>query len=566
MSITVLVDISAEFWRNWFATTDGLDAYEGTLADVKSLVEQGDRLIMCCDGPRLRRKVMYDDYKANRPPKPKEAIDSFHKLKSTLADEYQCIEVEGYEADDVIASYVHQRPDEQILIVSGDKDLYQLIRSNVQMLTKNELVGRDGCFAKFGVEPNQIADLLTLTGDSADNIPGCPGIGPGRAKDLLTAFGDVDSVKNATDEELRMVKGMGDKTIAALRAWDPSLARELVQLFVDVPLPGERVTAPEKIQKTEKKPIETGETTMSKMSLESVTRGRVDKPHRILIYGPEGIGKTCFAADAPSPVFINAEGGTDDLDVARFPEPEAWGDVLSAVETLKTTDHTYQTLAIDPMGWFEPMLYKSVCDANSWSSIDDPAYGAGYNAAMEEWRKLTVALDELQLAKSMNVILVAHHLIRTHRHPELDEFDRFEVAIYKRAAGLLRQWCRTVLFADYDTETFKEGKRVRAVGTGHRYLHTSWRPAFDAKNRFGLPPKIPLGWADFEDAVKSGAPASIDDLRAELNALLAAHPDQEYVKKARAVAEKLGNNPKKLSEALDRIRATVSSKIEGAAA
>ena len=86
-----------------------------------------------------------------------------------------------------------------------------------------------------------------------------------------------------------------------------------------------------------------------RMTLDRVVKGRLEAPVRVLIYGPEGVGKSTFAADAPSPIFLAPEAGTNQLDVARFPMPEAWQDVLDAIATLRNDKHDYQTLAIDTL-------------------------------------------------------------------------------------------------------------------------------------------------------------------------------------------------------------------------
>lgn len=312
-------------------------------------------------------------------------------------------------------------------------------------------------------------------------------------------------------------------------------------------------------------PKQAQEKHMSRMTLSNVVKGRLAEPHRVLLYGTEGIGKSTFGADSPSPIFLASERGTAELDVARFPEPENWTDVFAALESLHG-EHEYGTLVIDTVDWLEPLCHAHVCAEKNWTSVDDPAYGAGYNVALAEWRKLIAELERLQDARKMHLILLGHSHTRAHRHPELDDFDRFELAINKKAAALLKQWCRTVLFADYETETYeaKGAKRTRAISDGSRYVHTSWRAAFDAKNRCGLPPKLPLGWAEFEAACGQGAPATADDLRQQLTELLAtAAPD--YRTKAAAHVANAGNDARKLSEILDRVKARITNQQEVAA-
>jgi DNA polymerase-1 len=232
-----LVDLSGIFWRNFYGCRSDIDAYQITLEQVEGYRERFERTAVCCDCGPLIRAEWYPDYKIQRGEKPQDAIDSLRAIEQQAATwDTPLIKLKGYEADDVIASLVDQAWLDDVVIISSDKDLYQLLSDSVRLITKNGEVGPAECVKKFGVRPDQIRDFLTLTGDASDNIPGCPGIGPGRARDLLVKFGTLEAVRAATDEELRTVRGMGDKTLVSLREWDPSLARRLVTLLTDAPV------------------------------------------------------------------------------------------------------------------------------------------------------------------------------------------------------------------------------------------------------------------------------------------------------------------------------------------
>ena len=99
----------------------------------------------------------------------------------------------------------------------------------------------------------------------------------------------------------------------------------------------------------------------SRMTLSAVTRGRVAAPLRVLCYGVEGVGKSTLGASAPAPIFLGAEDGSALLDVARFPQPRAWTDVLEAVRVLIHEEHDYRTLVIDSLDWIEPLVWAAVC-------------------------------------------------------------------------------------------------------------------------------------------------------------------------------------------------------------
>ncbi|HKR25523.1 MAG TPA: 5'-3' exonuclease H3TH domain-containing protein, partial [Allosphingosinicella sp.] len=151
------------------------------------------------------RNQMYDQYKANRPPPPPELIPQFPLIRdATRAFSIPCLEEEGLEADDIIACYAKAALAEgwQVTIVSSDKDLMQLIEPGLDMLdTMNDRrIGREQVIEKFGVPPEQVGEVLALMGDSVDNVPGVPGIGPKTASELIRQYGSVEGVLGNVEE------------------------------------------------------------------------------------------------------------------------------------------------------------------------------------------------------------------------------------------------------------------------------------------------------------------------------------------------------------------------------
>ena len=153
------------------------------------------------------RNEMYDQYKAHRPPPPEDLVPQFPLIRvATRAFSIPCIEEEGLEADDIIACYVTAaiKAGWKVTIVSSDKDLMQLIDEDagIDMLdTMNDRrIGRNEVLEKFGVPPEKVGDVLALMGDSVDNVPGVPGIGPKTASQLIQQFGDLETVLASTDQ------------------------------------------------------------------------------------------------------------------------------------------------------------------------------------------------------------------------------------------------------------------------------------------------------------------------------------------------------------------------------
>jgi len=184
------------------------------------------------------RNDMYDQYKAHRPPPPEDLVPQFPMIRDAVrAFSVPCIEELGLEADDIIACYSEAAMEAgwQVTIVSSDKDLMQLIRPGLDLLDtmNNRRIGREHVLEKFGVEPEQLGDVLALMGDSVDNVPGVPGIGPKTASQLIQQFGGLETVLASTDQitKPKLKQSLID------HADNARLSRELVRLKCDSPLP-----------------------------------------------------------------------------------------------------------------------------------------------------------------------------------------------------------------------------------------------------------------------------------------------------------------------------------------
>ena len=186
------------------------------------------------------RNEMYAQYKAHRPPPPEDLVPQFPLIRvATRAFSIPCIEEAGLEADDIIACYVTAAKEAgwKVTIVSSDKDLMQLIDEDrgIDMLdTMNDRrIGREQVLEKFGVPPDKVGDVLALMGDSVDNVPGVPGIGPKTASQLIQQFGDLETVLASTDQitKPKLKQSLID------HAGNARLSRELVRLVCDANLP-----------------------------------------------------------------------------------------------------------------------------------------------------------------------------------------------------------------------------------------------------------------------------------------------------------------------------------------
>lgn len=240
-----------------------------------------------------------------------------------------------------------------------------------------------------------------------------------------------------------------------------------------------------------------------------INRGIVPTAKKVVIYGPEGIGKTTFAARFPNPVFIDTEGSTKEYDVARFPAPTSWQMLMDEVAEVKKNPQICRTLVIDTADWAEAACFAHVISAGQVKSIEDFGYGKGYARAKEEFGKLLNELTEVVNA-GVNVVVTAHAAMRKFEQPdEMGSYDRWEMKLYTsqktNIAALLKEWADMVLFANYKTFAVKDknSNKAKAQG-GQRVMYTTHHPCWDAKNRYGLPEILPLDYEGIRGVIESG--------------------------------------------------------------
>lgn len=203
-----------------------------------------------------------------------------------------------------------------------------------------------------------------------------------------------------------------------------------------------------------------------------ITSGVVSSAQKVVIYGPEGIGKSTFAAQFPDPVFIDTEGSTKKLNIRRFPKPTSWEMLKNEVKEAMN-GRLCKTLVIDTFDWAEQLCIETICSAHQKKGIEDFGYGNGYVYEKEEIGKFLNLLQEV-VDSGINVVLTAHAQMRKFEQPdELGAYDRWELKLGKKTSSqispLVKEWADMVLFANYKTYAVavdKDGKKFKAQVLG----------------------------------------------------------------------------------------------------
>ncbi|MEK5480333.1 ATP-binding protein [Paenibacillus sp. FSL R5-0407] len=232
-----------------------------------------------------------------------------------------------------------------------------------------------------------------------------------------------------------------------------------------------------------------------------IVSGKVQKAKKVVAYGPEGVGKSSLAAQFPRPIFIDTEGSTTEMDVQRLPKPSSWEMLKQQVQWVKQQGNRFGALVIDTIDWAEMLCVESVCATHSKNGIEDFGYGKGYIFVAEEIGRFLNLLQDL-VEVGIHVVLTAHaQIVKFEQPDEMGAYDRYQLKLGaktgSRTAPLVKEWADIVLFINYKTfsvATDKDGKKNKAQG-GARTMYTTHHPAWDAKNRHGLPDELPLEYS-----------------------------------------------------------------------
>ena len=237
---------------------------------------------------------------------------------------------------------------------------------------------------------------------------------------------------------------------------------------------------------------------------------------KVVLYGPEGIGKTTFASQFPNPLFIDTEESTKMLNVRRFDKPKTWADVLGMVAAVVSNPTICKTLVIDTADWAERLCEQYVCARGKQNSIEGFGYGKGFTMVGEEFANLLDALTTV-VNKGVNVVVTAHSIIRKFERPdEAGAYDRYELKLGNKAgnrcAAAVKEWCDLLLFANYKEIVSEVSGKKKAYG-GQRVMYTTHHPCWDAKNRFDLKDELPFDYQQIANCIFTNGADNADDVK-----------------------------------------------------
>ena len=241
------------------------------------------------------------------------------------------------------------------------------------------------------------------------------------------------------------------------------------------------------------------------MSLADIRKKTKLKPPKIVLYGGAGIGKTSFASGMNAPIFALTEDGMGKIQCDHFPVAKDYDTFVNNLKTLLENETSYRTLAVDSLDWLEPLIWEKVCQEHGKKSIEEFGYGRGYVEALKQWREYIDVLNLLRDEKNMTIIQIAHNQIKRFESPEIEAYDRHELKLHRKAGDLILEHSDCCFFANYKLGTVKtQGKggqtNTKAV-QGDRVIYTQAKPAFLAKNRYGLPEEMPFDWDSIREAI-----------------------------------------------------------------
>lgn len=261
------------------------------------------------------------------------------------------------------------------------------------------------------------------------------------------------------------------------------------------------------------------------LSLSDLKTVRADKPPRILIYGPPGIGKTTLASEFPAPVFLQIEDGTPgDVELTSFGHLNSFSDLMDALAALYEQEHDFATVVVDSVTELQKLVFAETCargddKGNAKANIEDFGYGKGYVYAQRVWQDFLEGVNALRRDRGMAVVLIAHSTVSRFDDPETVSYDRYEIDLHAKSVGAIEREMDAILLLKQPVAVKQEDQgfnktRARADDVSITLIYAVGKPAFIAKNRYGIPATVRFdrgnGYAELAKYLPGGATAKAE--------------------------------------------------------
>lgn len=233
------------------------------------------------------------------------------------------------------------------------------------------------------------------------------------------------------------------------------------------------------------------------------------RPRRLMVYGPDGVGKSTFAASAPDPVFVTTEDGLRGIKGAiQFPVAKDLETFCGYVAALKDPSHGRKTLVVDSTTGLTKLIDACVAAKAGKSSVVEIGFGKERPLQREAWDGVLNLIEDVSLAANMTVVLLGHAKNDSFKPPDGDNYNRWVPKLPDECRMAVCEWCDEYFFATYKvfTKTEGEGKGAtkKAIGSGDRIMKTTGAGAFLAKRRIEMPDELPLSWDAYQYYVDGG--------------------------------------------------------------
>lgn len=231
-----------------------------------------------------------------------------------------------------------------------------------------------------------------------------------------------------------------------------------------------------------------------------IITGKLFRPFKILLYGANGIGKSTFASQMPSPLILDIEGNTDHLTVPRIAirSHASLGEVWDFLKG----DHAYRTLVVDSLDMLEKLIWEQICLENSVRSIEDIRYGKGYVKALGLWKSFLDEMDALR-DRGMSIVFLGHPANVKTQNLQGEEYEYKTLRINQRVTDLISDWCHCILYATFEVYVQSQSGRSKKGVGGERKLYTMGYGEFLAKNIYGLPDELAFSWPELATHIKA---------------------------------------------------------------